>query len=268
MKSELHDSQIPYFLQFQRPLLIFLGLLYLDRPASVNELCWLLNASEPTIRRDLSILRRFEAIQPAGRGRFQAIKPVPTSSDFGKFFMKFFTKTLFNTTDSDSFKEDLIGLSSSSTKSLKIFSKINFKTPAPGTPEVASLQSIPQPKAVALLQANLHEPDLEVEPDATVIKTLQAAGIFGIKQAELTLKPHITPEYVSGWEVYLKEHRGERNSTGLLIHVLESAQPLPEEKVNGHPQDCTCRECDPHYYARCYFCKQYPCVCGENPVES
>ena len=272
MKSELHDSQIPYFLQFQRPLLIFLGLLYLDRPASVNELCWLLNASEPTIRRDLSILRRFEAIQPAGRGRFQAIKPVPTSSDFGKFFMKFFTKTLLNTTDTDSFKEDLIGLSSSSTKPLKIFSKINFKTPAPDAPEVTSLQPISQPKAVSLLQANLQlldsEPDLEVEPDATVIKTLQAAGIFGVKQSALVLKPHITPDYISGWEAYLKQHRGERYSTGLLIHVLESAQPLPEEKVNGHPQDCTCRECDPHYYARCYFCKQYPCVCGENPVES
>ena len=37
MNSTLPDHQFAYFLQFQRPLLIFLGLLYLDRPASVND---------------------------------------------------------------------------------------------------------------------------------------------------------------------------------------------------------------------------------------
>jgi hypothetical protein len=278
MKSELHDSQIPYFLQFQRPLLIFLGLLYLDRPASVNELCWLLNASEPTIRRDLSILRRFEAIQPAGRGRFQAIKPVPTSSDFGKFFMKFFTKTLLNINDTDSNQELLMGININNRNRKNFLAKSNTaKTPAKRIPEPTIPDAAPkratkhQPKRPAAPPDS--KPDCEIEgrlpePDPILIRALQKSGIFGAKLDELSRQSHLTPEYITGWEAYLRQHQPKQYSTGLLVHILSNAQPLPEEKVNGHPQDCICRECDPHYYARCYFCKQYPCVCGENPVES
>jgi DNA-binding MarR family transcriptional regulator len=104
--------------------------------------------------------------------------------------------------------------------------------------------------------------------DPEVWLALGQAGIFGEKQASLSLLPDLNAQTVRLLETQLRSRPGRRYSPGLLIHVLESGDPAPPTNARGHLLDCTCPDCSRKEYSRCIYCHQIPCECGMNPVET
>jgi len=98
----------------------------------------------------------------------------------------------------------------------------------------------------------------EIDPLAQV---LQEAGIGEPKRSALARLPHMTPGYVKAWESHLKVVKGPRYTPGLLIHVLESGEPAPPSRPNGHAEACSCEECQILKYRRCPYCRAYDCDC-------
>jgi hypothetical protein len=58
-----------------------------------------------------------------------------------------------------------------------------------------------------------------------VTAALRSAGIYEPKRSFLARQPWITPDHIRLWQAHLRS-RG-RDSTGLLIHCLQSGQPPP-----------------------------------------
>lgn len=102
---------------------------------------------------------------------------------------------------------------------------------------------------------------------AALRQALRKAGILEPKRSALLALSHLTPQVISGWEKYLRLTKGERYSTGLLIHVLETGEPPPPESAlpptnpNGHAKTCRCPECQRLKFLICPYCSRYPCEC-------
>lgn len=112
------------------------------------------------------------------------------------------------------------------------------------------------------------QPSAQDTPQQAALRqTLREAGILEPRRSALLALPHLTPQIVKGWERYLKLVKGDRYSTGLLIHVLESGDPPPSESAlpptnpNGHPKSCQCPDCQRLKFLICPYCSRYPCEC-------
>lgn len=112
------------------------------------------------------------------------------------------------------------------------------------------------------------QPDVQDTPERAVLRqALREAGILEPKRSTLLELPHLTPQVVKDWEKYLKLVKGDRFSTGLLIHVLETGEPPPAESAlpprnpNGHPKSCQCPQCQRLRFLICPYCSRYPCEC-------
>jgi hypothetical protein len=105
---------------------------------------------------------------------------------------------------------------------------------------------------------SLHAPDSAER--ARVLAALREAGIGEPKRSELAALPHVTPTYVRAWEMQLKQDKGARYSTGLLIHVLKSGDPHRPVNERGHLVDCKCSTCRRLDSLICPDCWQYPCA--------
>ncbi len=92
------------------------------------------------------------------------------------------------------------------------------------------------------------------------------AGIGNPKRAALLRLPHLDTRAVEIWQRFLRKERRERYSTGLLITVLESGDPPPPARPNGHLLDCECSDCNIYNYA-CFYCHNVPCTCQDNDDE-
>jgi hypothetical protein len=88
---------------------------------------------------------------------------------------------------------------------------------------------------------------------------LCSLGIGEPKRSSIAGLEYVTPQYIHAWHVYLEHLKGDAYRVGLLIHVLESGDPAPDVRKNGHPLNCTCRECKPLI---CPECHVYPCDCS------
>ena len=94
-----------------------------------------------------------------------------------------------------------------------------------------------------------------------VWSALNKAGITRNHRTQrLATLPHITPDYITAHRLTLK-HAGKGNQTGLLISILESGVPAPELNANGHLMDCKCLDCQRLRFRRCWYCDKDPCVC-------
>ncbi len=112
------------------------------------------------------------------------------------------------------------------------------------------------------------DPNLTVyEPESCAapgtIEALLAAGIGEPKRSALARLAYLTPEFVQDWQARLKYLKGEDYRTGLLIHVLETGDPPPEVRSNGHLVECDCRVCNPPPPILCPECNARPCYCDE-----
>lgn len=102
---------------------------------------------------------------------------------------------------------------------------------------------------------------------AALRQALREAGILEPKRSALLGLSHLTPQVVTGWQKYLRLSKGDRYTTGLLIHVLESGEPPPPESAlpptnpNGHLKSCRCPECQRLRFLICPYCSRYPCEC-------
>jgi hypothetical protein len=96
---------------------------------------------------------------------------------------------------------------------------------------------------------------------APLARALQEAGIGEPKRSALARLPGLTPESVKAWESHLKVAKGPRYTPGLLIHMLESGEPSPPSRPNGHAEICNCDECQILRYRRCPYCGAYDCDC-------
>lgn len=94
---------------------------------------------------------------------------------------------------------------------------------------------------------------------ARLIAALAEQGIGEPKRSQLAGLPHLDADQVSRWAAFLKAERGEKFTTGLLIHVLATGDPAPAAR---HPRDCRCVECLMGPYL-CQDCKNEPCICDE-----
>lgn len=92
-----------------------------------------------------------------------------------------------------------------------------------------------------------------------LLSALADEGIGEPKRSQLAAMHHLDAEQVARWAAFLKAERGDRFTTGLLIHVLASGDPAP---VPRHPHDCRCVECLLGPYL-CQECRCEPCVCDE-----
>ncbi len=90
------------------------------------------------------------------------------------------------------------------------------------------------------------------------VEALRAQGIGEPKRSTLARMAHVTPEYIRSWHAHLGYVKGEAYRPGLLIHVLETGDPAPQVRENGHPLDCACGECNPLICPQCHI---YPCDC-------
>lgn len=79
--------------------------------------------------------------------------------------------------------------------------------------------------------------------DSELKTALESAGIKGVKLKALLSRGGIRPVDVVAWEAELRERYGGRYRPGLLVHVLESGDPAPERRENGHKPGCHCYEC-------------------------
>jgi DNA-binding IclR family transcriptional regulator len=71
-------------LQRPRYLQVYLLLCLLGRPASASELAVYLGLSEPTVRRTLKMLARFQIVDSLGCWRFQAAPSPQPASELGQ----------------------------------------------------------------------------------------------------------------------------------------------------------------------------------------
>jgi DNA-binding transcriptional regulator YhcF (GntR family) len=79
-------------------------------------------------------------------------------------------------------------------------------------------------------------------------KAFAAAGIhLNRRTRAMAALDHVTPDYVIAHHQSLVR-RGLGDHTGLLIKILEDAQPAPPLNERGHPAGCSCRECQRSAY--------------------
>ncbi|MFN2196309.1 MAG: hypothetical protein ACK2UW_09325 [Anaerolineales bacterium] len=106
-------------------------------------------------------------------------------------------------------------------------------------------------------------PPPETAARRELLAALAEQGIGEPKRSELAAQPHLDADQVTRWAAALKAQRGERFTTGLLIHVLASGDPAPAAR---HPSDCRCVECLMGAYL-CSDCRSTPCTCTDDCPE-
>lgn len=94
-----------------------------------------------------------------------------------------------------------------------------------------------------------------------VFAALLAAGIGEPKRSQLAALPHVTPQAVSAWELFLRKDKGDDYRVGLLVHVLETGDPAPRLNDNGHLDGCKCLDCQRYAFRSCPDCGEYICQC-------
>lgn len=81
--------------------------------------------------------------------------------------------------------------------------------------------------------------------DPQVIEVLKEIGVMpGPRVIAAARLSHVTPKYIRAHWLQLKA-QGQGDDLNLLLTRLESAQPAPELKENGHLKDCHCILCRP-----------------------
>lgn len=224
----LSPVEIAFFQAVAKPAVVLLLLLRLDRPAGSRELADILGLDEHTVAK---YLRQLEQLHLVARGRYR--RGYHLVGDLQRLFAPGLT----------------------------------VKNPqvAPAT----TTDQINQNKEKIDSAVTAVEPRLrDLSPaDCNTVQALLTAGIGEPKRSSLARLAYMTPDYIQSWQAHLKYVKGEKYRTGLLIHVLETGDPAPEVRQNGHPLECTCRECHPVEPIICPQCCQYPCSCeGEQFV--
>ena len=72
--------------------------------------------------------------------------------------------------------------------------------------------------------------DSDSNNNSGIFNALTKAGIRGLKRDNLSKLPHISVDYVEAWDVQLRREKGGEYNPGLLITILESGEPLPENR--------------------------------------
>jgi len=72
-----------------------------------------------------------------------------------------------------------------------------------------------------------------------ILRALARAGIGEPKRSELARLPHMSVRLVQDWQAELVESRGNKYTTGLLVHVLQLGEPPPGK---DYPELLLCPE--------------------------
>lgn len=224
LSPDLSPGEIAFFQAVAKPAVVLLLLLRLDRPAGARELADILGLDEHTVAK---YLRQLEQLQLVTRGEYRC--GYHLVGDLLRLFVPGLT-----------------------VKNPQVAPTINAD----------QINQNKEKIDLAVTGVDSRPPDLFPTDHHTVLALL-SAGIGEPKRSSLACLAHMTPEYIQAWQAHLKYVKGEKYRTGLLIHVLESGDPAPEVSQNGHPLECTCRECNPVQPIICPHCFQYPCDCDE-----
>jgi len=83
-------------------------------------------------------------------------------------------------------------------------------------------------------------PNSEIRAEfRAILRALARAGIGEPKRSELARLPHMSDRLVQDWQAELVESRGEKYTTGLLVHVLQLGEPPPGK---DYPELLLCPE--------------------------
>ena len=219
--TPLMPAEIAGFQALVKPAVVLLLMMRLARPAGARELADILGLDEHTVAKYLRILAKLNLVRRTRhRSGYQLV--IDRQGLFGS---------------------DLTvnKLQLGPTTTAKLINTQNTNKPLTAVVAPADQQmgvSAPAP------QENL--------------QALRALGIGEPKRTALAKLAHVTPASIQAWHAHLAYAKGEDYRPGLLIHVLETGDPAPDVNENGHPQDCTCRQCSPLI---CLECHVYPCDC-------
>lgn len=221
--TPLTPAEIAGFQALVKPAVVLLLMMRLERPAGAREMGDILGLDEHTVAKYLRILAKLNLVRRT-RHHSGYLLLIDRQGIFGS------------------------GLTG---KKLQL-------GPATATEELINIKNTNKPVTAVVDQA---EQDT-VAPQPASLENLQALRALGIgepKRTALARLNHVTPASIHTWHAYLSYNKGENYRPGLLIHVLETGDPVPDVNEIGHPKDCTCRQCDPLI---CPECHVYPCDCN------
>ena len=222
MPRSLTPGEIATFQALAKPAIVYLLMLRLDRPSGARELADILGLDEHTVAkylRSLAMLNLVERTRQRGGYRLVPDRPDIFAAELTA------KKIQLNPT----------------TTAGHISSKQNAKNRLTGE---ADTNSQDQPGSAPI--------SLET------VEALRGLGIGEPKRSALARMAHVTPAYIRSWHAHLDYVKGKAYRPGLLIHVLETGDPAPPVRDNGHPLDCACGECSPLICPECHI---YPCDC-------
>ena len=228
----MQPSDIRTFRLLKRTAIVYLLLLYLDRPVGESEIARLLEIDRTTARKHLRSLSTIGVVSRAhfhngyiltGSGRQMILGEPP--------------------------------LEQPNINGMGRFSPVSITTTIKESKYIDDLNIVEEDLTDQLVK----KPPVENTP---VWTALHEAGITRNRRTErLSQLPHITPEYITGHPLAL-QRAGKGSHTGLLVTILESGEPAPELNENRHLTDCDCLECNRLKYLKCSYCGKYPCVCS------
>jgi hypothetical protein len=237
--TQLSPDESARFRALVKPAIVLLLMLRLDRPIGAHELAAILGIDEHTISRYLRMLSGQNLVVRTSYHKGYSLlggRQLILGTDANVKNLHFAAATTSTTLmeESEGDEEAVVEESARNVKNLH-FGTVDPSRPGKQTPELD-----------------------------TVTRALLEAGIGEPKRSSLARLTHVTPTCIKAWEMQLKKDKGDRYSTGLLIHVLESGDPHPPVNENGHLLNCKCAECKRLEYGRCWYCGKSPCECGED----
>lgn len=222
MSRNLTPGEIASFQALAKPAIVYLLMLRLDRPSGARELADILGLDEHTVAKYLRTLAMLNLVERT-RQR-SGYRLVPDRQDI--------------------FAPNLT------------VNKLQLG-PITTTEHKSNIQN---EKDLLTAEADINSPG-QPDPGPISLETVEALRALGIgepKRSALARMAHVTPEHIRSWHAHLDYAKGKAYRPGLLIHVLETGDPAPQVRENGHPLDCACGECSPLICPECHI---YPCDC-------
>jgi hypothetical protein len=227
---EIPPDQLILLNTLQDHLMMLCLMAWFNRPVAYGELARALGVSEQTAYRRIKALIDFGLVGKSTWGKYELCFNVQEFLD-GLEKLTNVIKTPINNIN---------------------FNSLNLKE--------NHLLIIEQQSSQKLLVPEAESPTAPL--NEAVWEVLHDAGIGEPKCSQLARLPDLSPEVIETWRTYLKHNPRVSYSTGLLIHVLEKGQTLPETNKHGHALDCTCKTCSRKSYTYCPICDTDPCKCG------